>query len=135
MSIEFDVLCDQLEKGSKHRLIARLDKFIWTDWADTRMGSPCRIWTGGADRNGYARINFRYKGQHVKILVHRLFLTLMMKRPIADGMEAAHTCTEQLCVAHLQEQTRRDNMDELHGRQKRNEKGLYQSTGRRTRPS
>lgn len=78
------------------------------------------LWIGRIKANGYGDISFNICGprrhdetQRVKrVYVHRLFLMLMLKRPIADGMEAGHKlgCLHRSCVVHVEEQTRAYNM-------------------------
>lgn len=110
---EYEVLSYHV-KRDKEALIDRLNRNI--EWVD-----ECPIWRGPKNNRGYGLVNFRVKGRHVQLLAHRIFLTLKLKRPIANNMQAGHICPNynQLCMMHLTEQTKTDNLRELNGRQKR----------------
>lgn len=107
-------------KRRKEALIARLNSKI-------RVEGECRIWTGAADANGYARLDFRVPGprrrgetgKHLFIGVHRLFLILRMAQPIPEDVEVGHYyCHNRLCVAHVKPQTRQENLRDRDGRKK-----------------
>jgi hypothetical protein len=117
--IEYEVIREQVIRN-KERFIARLNRHL-------RRDGDCRLWTGCRDANGYSRVNFRYgptpKGNFL-IGVHRLFLILRLGRPIRRGTEAGHyACNHPLCVVHVSEQTRRQNLEERDGRQKAKRNG------------
>jgi len=106
---EFEVIRHQVRKD-RERLIRRLERHV-------ALIDGHHVWTGRTEPNGYGRINFTHTGNvHVKIYTHRLFLILRLGRPITKGMEAGHTCTNSLCVEHLEEQTHEQNMKEMNGR-------------------
>lgn len=64
----------------------------------------CVIWTGPLMPNGYPRDG--------RTLLHRAVLAAKLGRPIAQGMDACHTCDVRACVApeHLYEGSRSQNM-------------------------
>ena len=121
---EYEVICDQIARR-KEAFIARLERHLIAI-PNPKLGTPCQIWTGqAAGRNGYPRINFRALAKKgaprsvVQFGVHRLFLTLTLKRPIAPGMDAAHLCHEQRCCSHLEEHSHQQNLRDRDERQKR----------------
>lgn len=94
--LEFQVVRDQIQRrGSAfyQRIRARLEQC-----------GDCFVYRGSKNPNGYARVNFKYKGQHVGIDAHRLFLLLKLGRPIRLGFDAGHTCGKRDCVLHIMEQ-------------------------------
>lgn len=52
----------------------------------------------------------RKKGNHLQIGVHRLFLMLMLQRPIKVGYDAGHTCHNTMCCRHVTEQSSSANV-------------------------
>jgi len=115
MSIEYDILVRQC-KRNKERLIRRLG-------ARLRRDGECMLWTGAPSKpNGYGKANFWQDGKITQVYVHRLFLTLRLCRPIAPDMEAGHyKCFNRLCVVHVEEQTRAENLGlRYRGNQKTN---------------
>lgn len=74
----------------------------------------CVMWTGYVERNGYGKSSGRW--------VHRTALAAKLGRPVADGMDACHTCDTRLCVNpdHLYEGTRRQNMADITARGRHN---------------
>lgn len=101
--LEFNAITDQV-KRRKAAFIARLQRRL-------KQEGHCLIYTGTRDHKGYARLNVRYKGQHVSIGAHRAFLILQLGRPIRRGYEAGHSeiCQHRACVAHLREEHYRSN--------------------------
>lgn len=108
-------LIRQRSVADREGLIARLSKNL-------RQDGECQIWMGHTDANGYARINFRLSGSghkrtgtFMKVGVHRLFLTLKLCRPIKPLHEAGHLpeCCNPLCVKHVVEQTREENIRQI----------------------
>lgn len=89
----------------------RKDAFMkrLTDRLEQRGGCVCYV--GSLDHKGYARLNVRYKGQHVTLHAHRVFLILKQQRPIKRGYEAGHLpgCLYRTCVAHLREEHFKSN--------------------------
>jgi hypothetical protein len=93
--LEFAVVKDQLARR-REKFIARLTSRL------VRRGD-CLCYEGTLDHKGYARMNFRYRGQHVSIHVHRLFLILKIGKPIPQGYESGHEkhCQHRTCVQHV----------------------------------
>lgn len=119
---EWAVIEDQLRRN-REAFIARLQRLV-------RVDGDCRTWTGAPDANGYARLCFYVPGQRRRgrqprkffIGVHRLFLMLALKRPINEGMEAGHyECHNRLCVKHVIEQTKQENLQHRDARRKEKE--------------
>ena len=113
---EFEIIVDQV-KRRRDEFIARLQRRVSPPVPNPELGTPCRFWLGQVTPNGYGRISFRLPGrEHTNLYVHRLFLILRLCRPLAADREAGHLCHNRLCVVHLEEQTRNDNMKECNGR-------------------
>lgn len=120
---EYKIILDQVRRR-KEAFIHRLASNLVT--LPGPLATPCRVWVRATHMNGYASVSIRLPGKrvrgenanHVKLLVHRLFLIMKLRRPIAEGMEAGHLCGNRICVAHVQEQTRNENLKERDGRQK-----------------
>lgn len=93
--LEFDVVMDQV-KRRKEAFAARLTKHL-------RKRGECRVYDGTLDHKGYARLNIYYRGQHVTIHAHRLFLIMKIRKPIPLEYEAGHTeeCNHRNCVVHV----------------------------------
>lgn len=116
---EFEIIVDQVRRRKK----AFITRFL----RNTRMDGPCLVWTGSANGSGYPHMNFRLPGpckrgdnsNIVRLGAHRVFLTLMLRRPIQPKHEAGHYfCHNPMCVRHLEEQTRHQNLMERDARQK-----------------
>lgn len=114
--LEFDVITDQI-KRRKEQFMARLNRNIREEPGP--MATPCKVWTGTASGGKYGKtypvMNFRLTKtsrdkSHICIGVHRVFLILMLGRPIGDGFECGHTCHNSMCVTHVEEQTRQFNL-------------------------
>lgn len=120
MMNEFEIIVDQVRRR-KEAFIQRLSRNVMV--VQRHMPEPCQIWTGTSSRY-YGRITFRLVGMgnrkesHVQLDAHRVFLILKLGRPIADNMEAGHTCGESLCMRHIEEQTRTQNLQERDARKK-----------------
>lgn len=86
-------------KRRKAAFIARLQRRL-------RQAGHCLVYEGTKDHKGYPRLNLRYKGEHVSIGAHRVFLILQLGRPIKRGYHAGHAviCEHLACVAHLREE-------------------------------
>lgn len=111
--LEFDVIVDQV-KRRKQAFITRLQSRL----VSTVTG--CLYYEGAQDHKGYPVMNFKYRGQHVQIGVHRVFAILGACGPIPRGMEAAHAdeCTSRTCVRHVALQHYKDNASTWHKRSK-----------------
>ncbi len=77
-------------------------------WSYVDKDGPggCWLWTGGVERNGYAR--FRHNGSRTG--VHRYSYELLVG-PIPDGLTIDHLCGVRTCVnpTHLEAVTSREN--------------------------
>jgi len=71
--------------------------------ADRGFLSPCWLWQGRVDRNGYGRI----KRDGVEVPVHWI-----LKGDPPEGMEVDHLCKQRACVNpdHLEFVTREENL-------------------------
>lgn len=94
-ALEYAVVRDQVKR--------RRDAFMARIYARLERDGDCLCFAGTLDHKGYARLNFRYNGQHVTIGAHRLFLILKIKKPIPLEYEAGHMpeCNHRNCVKHL----------------------------------
>lgn len=111
---EFRVLVHHVKKD-KPRLIKRLQNML------TEATGPqgCFVWKGSRHYGSppaYGSINFRYHGRHVQIGAHRLFLMLMLQRPIKVGYDAGHTCNNTMCCRHVTEQKSSANVKDRNER-------------------
>jgi hypothetical protein len=74
----------------------------------------CWLWTGATLPNGYGLC---WTGKERKLVyAHRAAVEMALGRPLAPGMDAAHSCRNRNCVAphHLREATRQENcMDKV----------------------
>lgn len=102
-NLEFAVIRDQIERRSK-AFYARLLRHLH------RVGD-CIVYNGSTVNCGYAAINFSYKGRHVQIHAHRVFLILKLGTPIPVGIDAGHEfgCPHRNCVLHVFAQPYEDN--------------------------
>lgn len=80
----------------KAAFIARLNRRITPD-------GDCLLYNGSL-ADGYPCINFRYKGQHIKMKAHRVFMILKHKAPLPIGYDVGHTpeCKSLRCVKHIE---------------------------------
>jgi len=72
--------------------------------------TPCMIYQGARNNNGYARLTFWVNGRSEYISAHRLFMMLMLKAPIPEDREVGHLCHIRACCSHLQLMTRTENL-------------------------
>lgn len=109
------MITDQV-KRRKEAFILRLQKNLKSEGTCLSYTGATR---GGRSGPGYPTTGFRVPGQsngkdrgRVQIGVHRLFLILLLYRPIRKGYEAGHTCprNDRSCVVHVQEMTHKENM-------------------------
>lgn len=84
----------------------RLTSDLWII-EDRGFTSPCWIWNGQSDTNGYAR--FKYQGR--RQLAHRAVYEQEVG-PIRDGLDIDHLCRVRNCVnpTHLEAVTRAVNI-------------------------
>lgn len=67
--------------------------------------SPCHVWTGALDDNGYGRFSVGGKNNHA----HRVALSLLLGRPLERGECALHHCDNPPCVLHLYAGSKKQN--------------------------
>lgn len=93
----------------------------------------CRRWTGETNGNGYGRFNIYRQGRRLRLLTHRLALTLATGRSL-DGLVARHTCDNAVCCepTHLIPGTQRDNVLDAVVRGRWNGSGLAEHRAART---
>ena len=89
------------------RLTARKRVLSNISKEDMGFDTPCWLWLGETDRNGYGRIKRR--GKYVP--VHWI-----LKGDPPDGLEVDHLCKIRSCVRpeHLEFVTRQENMRRRH---------------------
>lgn len=85
---------------------------FWAKVIRRPAGDGCFDWVGCTSKHGYGKFGVASMGGRGWALAHRLVLAAVLKRPIAPGMEAIHSCDRPCCVnpAHLSEATHTDNM-------------------------
>lgn len=95
--LEAAVVAHHLSKN-KEAFAARLKRILQPD-------GECMVATVTRDRNGYPRMNFRYKGRHVTIHVMRVVAIMRNKcQPIPLGYDVGHlrpdVCS-RACCSHV----------------------------------
>lgn len=87
----------------KDAFIARLQRRVKPDGA-------CLLYNGSLTE-GYPRINLRYKGKHLSIKAHRVFMILKHGKPLPMGCDVGHTpeCHSRACVKHIELEIRTIN--------------------------
>lgn len=108
-ALEYRVLVGAMRH--RERFISRLQRQV-------EGAGQCVLFKGSKRSNGYGRMSFRFNRQHLNIDVHRLFLILMMGRPIRIGFDAGHEsgCPFRHCVRHIFEQDLYENAVTARGR-------------------
>jgi HNH endonuclease len=78
------------------------------------LATPCVIWTGALETNGYGIAHIRGKLYRL----NRLMLMFSLGRPLKEGMNANHKCHNAACcrAEHLYEGTQAQNMREMFAR-------------------
>ena len=69
----------------------------------TKKDENCKLWTG-AQRNGYGILEVRFRGNKIKLPVHRLTYFLENRcLPLQADMHVSHLCHNKLCceILHL----------------------------------
>ena len=100
-------------KPDIERFMGRVERQEESPEANPRL-SPCWLWTGGRDPNGYGRLDppgSQAKGAPRQLVgAHRYFYAEMVG-PIPDGLVLDHLCRTPLCVnpSHLEPVTIKEN--------------------------
>ena len=100
--MEYEIIRRQCREHPE-TFIARLNGLL--EWEGDHA-----LFKGSKRSNGYGRVSFRWrvdgKPKHLCIDAHRLFLILMLRRPIRIGYDAGHMeeCPYRHCVKHVFEQ-------------------------------
>lgn len=82
--------------------------------APTPQPTPCRLWQGAIDRDGYGCLSGRGKGNsanhHTRLRAHR-WVWEAANGPIPAGLVIRHKCDNRLCIrlSHLELGTVADN--------------------------
>lgn len=108
--IEYEIVKEQVLKN-KGRFLSRLSRNL------SQVGD-CLVWTGATQKNGYGRMNFRWRGKHVQLMVHRVFGVMFDHGPIPDGYHVDHCCFNILCVKHLEVVPYQENLKRRDDRRK-----------------
>ncbi len=95
----------------------RVAKFIQKQSATTSayVDSPCWLWTGWKDRNGYGRFSIPHPSgdgkKRVHIMSHRL-VYMLSYGPIDEDLVLDHLCLNRSCVrpSHLEMVTQEENI-------------------------
>ena len=72
------------------------------------LDTPCRVWSGGVSRGGYAL----FKWQGVTRSVHKFLYEYFAGRPVAEGLVLDHLCRNRRCAnfMHLEPVTQQVNI-------------------------
>lgn len=70
--------------------------YIERFWSRVDASGDCWEWTGGRDRNGYARFHLGFQPRPAE-LVHRIAYRLLVG-PIQPGLQLDHLCRVRHCV-------------------------------------
>jgi len=96
-------------KGHPNRYLASHSAPKHPDYLEENRGyeTPCWIWQGAHDWDGYGLVNRPAHRGNVHILYYKLHVA-----PVPKGLEIDHLCRVRDCVnpAHLQPKTHRENI-------------------------
>lgn len=95
-------MMDQVRRR-KEAFTARLNARI-------EMRGQCLLYRGSL-AEGYPCINFRFKGQHIKMKAHRVFAILKHGAPLPLNYDVGHLpeCPNRACVKHIELEHRYSN--------------------------
>jgi hypothetical protein len=99
---EFECVKHQVQ-AHKERFAARLQRRLSVE-------GECLVYDGSLC-DGYPCITFRFKGKHLKMKVHRVFIILKRASPIPVGFDVGHLtgCSTRRCVKHIELQHYKEN--------------------------
>jgi DNA-binding transcriptional regulator YiaG len=77
----------------------------------TPQPTPCVLWQGSVDRNGYGRMKRTVDGKRLTVAVHRWVMEQVKGRPLRPDEVVLHACDNPTCfrVGHLSVGTVQDN--------------------------
>lgn len=78
---------------------------------DRGFETPCHVWQGSTDRNGYSKVTI-YIGKRVTSRPAHLAVWEREHGPVPPGKELDHLCRVRACVrtSHLESVTHRENI-------------------------
>jgi hypothetical protein len=96
-------------------------------WRRISMFGPdeCWPWTGQTNNRGYGRLDIWTEGRHIRLLAHRVAVTLSAGSEIGEAV-LMHSCDNPPCCnpAHLSRATQADNMQDALRKGRSNLAGL-----------
>lgn len=69
-----------------------------TALVDGPLDTPCWIYLGHLDRNGYGRMSLRIDGRHRKVKVHRLAVEVFRGIDMPPEVMGLHLCSVRPCA-------------------------------------
>jgi hypothetical protein len=103
-----------LSSQDKDKLAARLERNI------ARQANGCIEWKGASNNDGYRKMNFRHRGKHVQVYVHRVLWVLANNKEAPSHLVIDHECENRACCnpAHLRLRTQKTNVQMIYSRRK-----------------
>lgn len=97
--LEFNAVAARV-RNNKDSFIRRLQALV------VMTPEGCVRGLGHHTPDGYVKMNFRYKGKHIQIGMHRVALILKLGRQIKHKHDAGHEddCKYRDCIRHVFEQ-------------------------------
>ena len=87
----------------------------------TPQPTPCVIWQGSVDRNGYGRMKRARDGERMTVFVHRWVMEELLGRQLRPDEVILHACDNPPCfrVDHLSVGTLADNNADMRAKGRR----------------